>query len=678
MTFFDIAKPLAERGIPQIRLRPKTKIAFETDWPTRATTDLQTLQKWSEEMPDANAASVALAKLGGFWVFEVDRPNLHKEIEQQTGQTFPNTLVVRSSPGKGHFWFKHSELSIAMGNCQAKDDQGELWSARADARYAVSAGSEHPTSGRKYEIVSAAEVADTPPWLVQWCLSRKNAEEKITASTDGPKIPRGSHDITLTRIGGKLRQDGLEEEAIYSALVEVCEKRCENYGSDYREMARKIAHSVCRYEVKEPAPVIMGGVPLGQPAPQPEPIERPIVKAVPYPTFPDSKWLFSGCSMYEGFARPICEKNPSRRAEFMMLPALTILLNYVGTKVRIEYKGLIPSMYLVLVARKGRLFKSSSIQDAVEYLNHAGIVDYAHQGTRNAEGKSLIWTAGSPEGIGIEMSRTNCKNSILFFDELATLSKKASIEGSSLGQALSTMYESGLFANTVKSKKEQYSHQPKTYCASLIAATTDKNFVQTMSPIITSAQGNDERFVYIFQPEILPKSVPQVLVNTKDAAVITRQRIDKAVQKSVYSIDGDTTRLDHLSEINNRVEQRAEKWALALAIDIGRDSIDDDILERAYAIAKYELAVKRYLYVPETTTREGSIQAEIIQLLQRNGGAMLQRDLNRVLHPERHGTSLWRQVYVGLIQGGWIAEDGQGTKSSPKQVVLLRLPEEDE
>src|ERR1700676_2492531 len=199
-----------------------------------------------------------------------------------------------------------------------------------------------------------------------------------------------------------------------------------------------------------------------------------------------------------------------------------------------------------------------------------------------------------------------------------------------------------------------------------------------MSPIITSAQGNDERFFYLYQPEILPKSIPQMLVDTKDAAVETKKRIDKAIQRATYTIDGDITRLEHLSEINNRVEQRAEKWALALAIDIGRDSIDDDILERAYAIAKYELAVKRYLYVPETTTREGSIQAEIIQLLQRNGGAMLQRDLNRVLHPERHGTSLWRQVYVGLIQGGWIAEDGQGTKSSPKQVVLLRLPEEDE
>ena len=464
------------------------------------------------------------------------------------------------------------------------------------------------------------------------------------------------------------------------------EERCDPPLSE--QEIRTIAGSISKYSITEIPKVLIGGVPVGQlpstaaaQAHQQQQIqqlleERPEIKAIPYPVFPDPKWIFKDCSIFDGFVRPVCEANPSRRAEFMMLPALAILLNYLGTKVRIEFKGLIPSIYLVLVARKGRLFKSSSIQDAIEYLFNVGIVDYASQGTRNAEGKSLVWTAGSPEGLGMEMARTNCHSPILFYDELATLSKKTSIEGSSLGQALSTMYESGLFANTVKGRKEQFSHAPKSYCASLLAATTDKNFIQTMSPIITSAQGNDERFMYVYQPEILPKATPQVLVDTKPGSALTRQRVDKAIQKAVYSIDGDMTRLEHLSEINNRVEQRAEKWALALAVDLGRDTIDDDVLERAYYIAKYELAVKKYLHIPESTTREAGIQNEIIQLLQRSGGSVLMRDLNRVMHPERHGTSLWYQVYNGLCRGGWIAEDGEGTKGSPKQVILLRVPED--
>jgi hypothetical protein len=54
------------------------------------------------------------------------------------------------------------------------------------------------------------------------------------------------------------------------------------------------------------------------------------------------------------------------------------------------------------------------------------------------------------------------------------------------------------------------------------------------------------------------------------------------------------------------------------------------------------------------------------------------RDVNRHLHPERHGTGLWTNVYMGLIKAGWIAETGSGKAGDPKKVVLLRVPEEDE
>jgi len=73
----------------------------------------------------------------------------------------------------------------------------------------------------------------------------KHDSDRVTASADGPKIPRGSHDNELTRIAGKLRQDGLEEDGIYTAIVEVCEKRCENYGlrlpRDVQEIAKSVA-----------------------------------------------------------------------------------------------------------------------------------------------------------------------------------------------------------------------------------------------------------------------------------------------------------------------------------------------------------------------------------------------------------------------------------------------------
>jgi hypothetical protein len=73
--------------------------------------------------------------------------------------------------------------------------------------------------------------------------------ESVDASLDGAKIPRGEHDTTLYRIACKLRHLGLEEDAIYDALVEICEKRCENYGSDYKDMCKRKAQQACKHAV---------------------------------------------------------------------------------------------------------------------------------------------------------------------------------------------------------------------------------------------------------------------------------------------------------------------------------------------------------------------------------------------------------------------------------------------
>jgi hypothetical protein len=243
--FEQRAAVLIRHNIPVAPLPPRTKVANTKSWQKLATTDLAKLAAMNPD-PDGNTAAVARAEIGGYCFFEVDRQNFHEEIEKQTGEKFPETLLVSSQPGKGrgHFYFCHTPKSIALGNAHAKDEQGEVWSFRADRRYVVGPLSVKE-DGTVYTVIKDHAIANCPDWLVEWIAANGKSESSpLTASVDGPKVPRGSHDNTMTRIGGKLRQDGLEEEAIYSALVEVCEKRFENYGSDYREMARKVAKSV--------------------------------------------------------------------------------------------------------------------------------------------------------------------------------------------------------------------------------------------------------------------------------------------------------------------------------------------------------------------------------------------------------------------------------------------------
>jgi hypothetical protein len=674
------ANPMVARNVPVIPLRPRSKIAFLSNWTELATTDPEKLAQIAAEYPDANCACVAYAKPGGTWFFELDKPGTRDRIERETGQNMPKTFIVSSSPGKGHFYFRQTPASIALGNCQSMDATGEVWSARVDNRYVVAAGSIHPSTGKLYEVVSDAEIAPAPDWLVEWIkgdafTSAKNSG-RVNASPDGPPIPRGSHDNELFRIGCMLRNAGMDYDQIRDNLVQICEKRCTDHGSDYLDMCERKAGQAVKYPVGSATPrAVLGSASVGASATAA--VEIPVISAVAYPEFP--RWVMNGTSLYEGFIQPICAAN-TRFAEFMFMPSVTLMLNYLAFKVTIKSNpNLIPSLWVVAVGKKGRVMKSACVNDSVEYFQSIGIIGDGND-ARIAEGKSLIWTAGSTEGLGMEMARTNCKNAVLIYDELGVMTSKMKIEASSMAKHLSIMYESGPFSNTIKARKENFSFPARSYCTSIITCNAEKTFLSNMGPILKACEGMDERWFYLYQPD--PKTWPTnkayTFVNTVVGAQETKRRIDQAVIQGVFEIDDFWEVLDKMSAVNNRMAIRVAKLALYFAVDLGKTIIDDDCLARAAAVSQYDLAVKEYLQVPEAATLEGQLQSEIINFLTRNQGQVTHTQLHRRMHPERYGTSLWNKVYQGLIHSGWTMEEGTGKNGDPKTLVLLRVPEEDD
>jgi hypothetical protein len=208
--FKEIAEPLIARNVPVIPLRPKTKIAFLSNWPEEASVNPQKIQKWDEEFPDANGASVAQAKEGGIWILEIDREGFLQEIERQTGQKIPLTLAVRSSKGRGHMYFRHTPASLTMGNVKVVGEDGkETFSARADNAYCVAPLSYHPVSGKRYEIISDAPIIPAPDWLVQWCVLQKSEKTSKTGDPeldDESLVYEGARDNTMASILGRARQ----------------------------------------------------------------------------------------------------------------------------------------------------------------------------------------------------------------------------------------------------------------------------------------------------------------------------------------------------------------------------------------------------------------------------------------------------------------------------------------
>ena len=402
----------------------------------------------------------------------------------------------------------------------------------------------------------------------------------------------------------------------------------------------------------------------------------PKIDAFKYPVFPS--WIMKGCSTYDGYIKPLCDQN-SRYPEMMFVPGMGILLNYLGTKLRIGQLGKPDGAMVNIIGRKGRVMKSSSVQDMFTYYQLAGIVDHHSAGTRNAETMSLVWTAGSTEGVGVSAQRCNCKNMILFFDELKTLSDKAGIEGSSMGGHLLTMLQSGKFANETKSAKGNFSFDPGDYSASVITCCTDRMFTKYWSKLIAFSDGLEDRATLILQPEELKDVSPRVYIApTTEQITRDKQLISKAVLQKNYEVD-DVEQLANFGKKHGpRSMARAQEWALGFAVQLDRTTIDPECIERGIALEEYNIQVKRYLNVREAETKEAVVQNQIIQILMQAGGKIVIHELNKRMRPDRWGTWFWSQCYSGLIKAGITMENGTGVKGDPKTLVLLQVPERDE
>lgn len=616
------------------------------------------IHAWWTKRPNANIG-IDLGR-SNLTVLDFDKGEPPAELN------LPETLKVKTARGM-HVYFQGASPQGKM--FFHNEHIGEI---KSEGGYVLGPFSRHP-DGPTYEVVVKAPVASPPVGLFDLLRTGPKEIEKGEAPRDiAGKIPHGSIHPWITSQAGRLRNVGLDIDTLEVALVKLAEENCAPPLD--LEKVRQVARSFKNYPPGRSVDLILTqAAPTITQAVQTEPEVLPEFEDTPYPKFP--KFVMDGTSLYEGFVKPICSVN-SRIDYFMWLSAMIVLLNYIGPKIKIK-TGMGPrpfrgSIYSVLIGRKGKTNKSSSVDDAMNYFNYCGCLAHASRDIKNADGKTVTWTAGSPEGLGIDAQRMGAKSLLLFYDELSQLVSKAGIDSSALNSALLTMYEAKKFSNSVKSGKETYSLDPDSYCTSLIACTTDKKFAELWSKLAGEDTGLDDRFTFILQPDPLPKPKLFQYVNTVMGSIETKKLIDKAVAKGEYIYeDSNSQRLRDLVAIENRYANRAEKWALALTVDLGLDEIDEDVIERACAIVEYEIAVKKYLKSYEATTREGQIQQDIRRILEMGKGRMQKRDLLRKINYDRFGTSLWSASYGGLAKHGIIREEGTGVRGEPVWVQLL-------
>lgn len=236
--FVERASIVTKYGIPVMPLKPRSKDAFLSDWPNLATVDPSQIAKWGEQNPAFNGGSVCRA--GAFFVFEIDSPNLPEQIEKKTGHSLEglDTLVVQSSPGKFHFYFRHNERSEKIGNVSADDKNGaEIFSVRAHNQYVVCPGSIHPRTGKPYEVVTEpilGEIPTAPDWLLDWIEANPKSDADAAKSTlQVPEIiPEGGRDKWLFAQACRLRDLRYSQDTVLTLVRDLNRKCCKPPMSD--------------------------------------------------------------------------------------------------------------------------------------------------------------------------------------------------------------------------------------------------------------------------------------------------------------------------------------------------------------------------------------------------------------------------------------------------------------
>jgi len=222
------AKTAIDHGFHIFPLRPKDKLTLQGSHgfkDSKAPSDADVLKPWHEDPTRNIGIDLGASDL---CVLDFDKP---ESIPAWLNET--RTYKVKSAKGV-HIYFRGARKTTKL-----YVDDNLVGDIKSTGGYVLAAGSIHP-DGPVYTVIDNSPISLLP----EISSLLKTHKEPVSVSEDGDPIPYGRHDTELTRIAGVLRNGGMSKQKIEEHLIDVCERRCMNYGSDYKQMCHKIAYSI--------------------------------------------------------------------------------------------------------------------------------------------------------------------------------------------------------------------------------------------------------------------------------------------------------------------------------------------------------------------------------------------------------------------------------------------------
>ncbi len=207
-----------------------------------ATLDENQIRKWWRRWPKANIGIAT--EPSRLIVLDIDPRNDGDESMRRlvAEHRALNTLAAVSGGGGDHYYFHATIAATSRTNALGSEYPGIDVKARGG--YVIAPPSVHISGGSyEWEVSSPEELATVPQWLAT--LLQRHECEPIAGADDYGPIVDGQRNVTLARLAGRLRRQGMTARAIEDALLAMNARQCKP-PLPKREV-KAIARSVGRY-----------------------------------------------------------------------------------------------------------------------------------------------------------------------------------------------------------------------------------------------------------------------------------------------------------------------------------------------------------------------------------------------------------------------------------------------
>ncbi len=393
-------------------------------------------------------------------------------------------------------------------------------------------------------------------------------------------------------------------------------------------------------------------------------------------------WAWNG-TLYEEFANH-CGQDNLIPKEFFIESIKTIVGSICGHRVlpeRMPHQE--ARFYTILLSEHGGIGKSSAVNWSKELFIGTGLLYDIAQDGPGAFINIGAAQGGFASGSGlITNGLTRHARILQNYDEVTSLIEKFSITGSgdAFLDAINTLFESGYApGNVIRASKIKEMPTAPVHNSILGCSTFEKwnsAFVRTNSESsgffqrlnIISSKSNDvvpglkspdlsalrDKFVRKIQP--LEFQIVQVNPTTEATKLLEDWHRDKKTEWKDYPTD-----------VKGRIQVMSWRNASHLAWLLGGDfppnpdgaaepvivECDQDVMERAIALAEYEIAV-RFSHQPAIGNNEWALVENLIKKVTKERGQIGRQELYREIRADKFGIRTFDKAIDNLYQEGLI------------------------